>query len=147
MASAAHSVHSAAWERARDAAYAAAVEEAKPHFHKCKRCGQWVDDDCWNAERGLCKNCAPDLQEEYSAVQVEASVMKAREKAYTDVEVQADFKQTVVGACPNCGAKLTGGKFCPECGKPVMAKKFCSECGKEVPAGVKFCPECGAKQA
>ena len=145
-ANAAHSVHSAAWEKARDAAYATAVEEAKPNFKKCKRCGKWVDDDCWNPQRGLCKDCAPDLQEEYSSVQVEASVQRAREKAYNEVEVQADFKQTVAGTCPNCGAKLTGGKFCPECGKPVAAKKFCTECGKEIAPGVKFCPECGAKQ-
>jgi membrane protease subunit (stomatin/prohibitin family) len=145
-ANAVHSVHSAAWERARDAAYVTAVEEAKPHFKKCKRCGKWVDDDCWNPQRGLCKDCAPDLQEEYSSVQVEASVQRAREKAYNEVEVQADFKQTVVGTCPHCGAKLTGGKFCPECGKPVVSKKYCTECGKEVAAGAKFCPECGAKQ-
>jgi len=79
-------------------------------------------------------------------VQVEQSVVRAREKAYNEVEVQADFKQTIVGTCANCGAQLTGGKFCPSCGKPVVSKKFCTECGKEVPAGVKFCPECGAKQ-
>jgi hypothetical protein len=146
VANAARSVHSAAWEQARDQAYTRAVEEARPHFHKCKRCGKWVDDDCWNAPRGLCKECAPDLQEEYTAVQIEQSVVRAREKAYNEVDVQADFKQTVVGTCPKCGAQLTGGKFCPECGKPVVSKKFCTECGKEVPAGVKFCPECGAKQ-
>jgi len=139
---------SASWEKAHDTAFAAAVEQARPHFQKCKRCGKFVDADCWNDTQTLCKGCAPDLEEEFAAAQSEATVQKAREVAYANVEVSAEkFKQTIVAACPNCGAKLTGGKFCPECGKPVAAKKFCTECGKEIPAGVKFCPECGAVQS
>ena len=146
-ANAANSVKSAAWEREHDAAFSHAVEEAKPHFHKCKRCGHWVDDDCWNVERSLCKTCAPDLEEEYSVEQVQAAIRDGREKADTVNYVNDDkFTQTVVAACPHCGAKLTGGKFCGECGKPVAQKKFCVECGKEIQVGVKFCPECGAKQ-
>ena len=144
----AHRAKSASWEKAHDTAFAAAVEVARPNFQKCKRCGNLVDADCWNAGRMLCKSCAPDLEEEFSAAQVQATVQKAHEVAYTAVEVNPDqFKQTIVAACPHCGAKLTGGKFCPECGKPVAAKKFCTECGKEIAAGVKFCPECGASQS
>jgi len=56
------------------------------------------------------------------------------------------FERKVVGTCPSCGAKLTGGKFCPECGKPVSAEKHCTECGDKMPAAAKFCPSCGAKQ-
>jgi predicted amidophosphoribosyltransferase len=56
------------------------------------------------------------------------------------------FENKVVGTCPNCGAKLTGGKFCPECGKPVASEKHCTECGEKMPAAAKFCPSCGAKQ-
>jgi len=139
---------SAGWEKAHDTAFATAVEEARPNFKKCKRCGKWVDGDCWNNERVLCKDCAPDLEEELSVVQTEAIVNKARETAYANVEVDAEkFKQTIVAGCPHCGAKVTGGKFCPECGKPLAAKKFCTECGKEIQAGIKFCPECGAAQA
>jgi len=146
-ANAAHSVHSAAWEKAHDAAFARAVEEAQPHFHKCKRCGKWVDDDCWNAERVLCKDCAPDLQEEYSSIQVQAAINDAREKAESVDYVSADqFKQTIVSACPHCGASVGGGKFCPECGKPLAQEKFCSNCGAKLQAGAKFCPECGKKQ-
>jgi hypothetical protein len=146
-ASAAHNVHSAAWEKAHDAAFARAVEEARPHFHKCKRCGSWVDDDCWNPERTLCKGCAPDLEEEFSNIQVQAAINDAREKAETVDYVNADrFKQTIVAACPHCGAKVGGGKFCPECGKPLAAEKFCVNCGGKLKADAKFCPECGAKQ-
>ncbi len=148
-ANVARGAHSAAWEQAHDKAFAAAVEAARPHFKKCKRCGQWVDGDCWNGPRGLCKSCAPDLEEEYSAAQVQAAIRDAHEKADQVDYVSAErFKQTVAGACPHCGAASTGGKFCGECGKPLAgAKKFCTECGKEIEAGIKFCPECGAKQA
>src|SRR5262245_58006052 len=80
-ASAARNVRSAAWEKAHDHAFAASIEEAKPHFHKCKRYGHWVDGDCWNTERNLCKDCAPDLQEEMSSIQVGAAINDARTKA------------------------------------------------------------------
>ena len=147
VASAGHSVKSAAWEKAHDAAFVKAVEEAQPHFHKCKRCGHWVDDDCWNPGKMLCKDCAPDLEEEFANIQTEVTIQQAREKAAGVDMVSADrFKQNIVAACPHCGAKLTGGKFCPECGKPVSQDKHCTNCGAVVKAGAKFCAECGTQQ-
>ena len=146
-ANAARNVRSAAWEKAHDNAFAISVEEAKPHFHKCKRCGHWVDDDCWNAQRSLCRDCAPILEEEYSAIQVQAAIQDAREKADAVDYVSADkFKQAIVGTCPHCGANVNGGKFCPECGKPLAAEKFCKNCGAKIEASAKFCAECGTKQ-
>lgn len=146
-ANAARNVRSAGWEKAHDNAFAEAVEEAKPHFHKCKRSGHWVDDDCWNFERNLCKECAPDLQEEMSSIQMQAAVTDAREKANKVDYVSADqFKQDIVTVCPHCGAKASGGKFCQECGKPLAAEKLCKNCGAKMEAGAKFCAECGTKQ-
>ena len=127
-ANVARGVRSAGWEKAHDNAFDEAVEEAKPHFHKCKRCGKWVDDDCWNNQRSLCKDCAPDMQEEMSSIQAEAAITDAREK------------------CPHCGAKAGSGKFCQECGKPLAAEKFCKNCGAKMEADAKFCAECGTKQ-
>jgi uncharacterized OB-fold protein len=141
-------VKSAGWEKAHDTAFQKAIEEAQPHFHKCKRCGHWVDDDCWNTPRNLCKDCAPDLQEEYSSIQTQAAIQDAQEKASTVDYVSADtFKQEIVASCPNCGAAVKpGAKFCPECGQPLAAKRFCTNCGAEMEAAAKFCPECGTKQ-
>jgi hypothetical protein len=58
----------AEWMRAgvrgstRDKALAWAVEEMKPFFHQCHRCGQWVCEQvCWNGQRGLCTTCAQRL--------------------------------------------------------------------------------------
>ncbi len=147
VSSAAHTVKSAGWQKAHDDAFVRAVQEAQPHFHKCKRCGHWVDDDCWNNERTLCKDCAPDLQEEMSSIQVQAAMRDAQEKADTVDYVTADkFKQTIVAACPHCGAKVGGGKFCPECGKPLSAEKLCKNCGSKLQADAKFCPDCGTQQ-
>ena len=147
VSSAAHTVKSAGWQKAHDDAFVRAVQEAQPHFHKCKRCGHWVDDDCWNTERNLCKDCAPDLQEEYSSIQVQAAINDAREKAETVDYVSADkFKQTIIASCPHCGAKVGSGKFCPECGKPLAAEKLCKKCGAKMEAGAKFCGECGTAQ-
>jgi len=114
-------VHSAAWEKAHDAAFAVAVEEAKPHFIQCRRCTQWVCRElCWNTERGLCKECAPEVEAEYAAAQVEAEIEQGREAIreteYLSAEEKKRLKKAVMAACPQCGAQVSGGKFCPECG-------------------------------
>ena len=84
-----------------------------------------MDEDCWNSERGLCKDCAPDLEEEYSVAQAQAAVDDAHEKAGQVDYVTADkFKETIVATCPHCGAKAGGGKFCEECGQPLAAAKL-----------------------
>lgn len=142
-------IHSAAWEKAHDDAFEAAVQEARPNFLQCRRCGQWVCKEiCWNPQRGLCKECTPDLQAEYAVAQAEAAIQEAREEAREVDYVSKDtFKKTIVATCPQCGADLPGQtKFCPECGAPLKVEKFCTECGSEIPAGAKFCPECGASQ-
>lgn len=151
VASVSDRVHSAAWERAHDAAFAEAVEKVKPHFRQCPRCNSWVCvARCWNETRGLCKECAPDLAVEMSAMQAEAAIEKAREVAHAAAseEVTAEaFDKVIRAVCPQCGAPVSSGKFCAECGAPLTAEKFCAECGKKIPAGAKFCPECGAPQA
>ncbi len=148
VADAGHRVHSAAWEKQHDQEFQKAVEEIKPYFKQCKRCAKWVDDGCWNPQRGLCLDCAPDLEAEYSAAQTEAAVQQARQVAQEATYVTKDkFDKTVVGACPNCGASIApNAKFCGECGQPIKREKFCTECGAKMEGSPKFCPECGAKQ-
>src|SRR5712691_3186458 len=52
-------------ELGRDKALAKAVDEMKPYFKQCHRCGQWVCGQiCWNDQRGLCTTCAPKLDQE-----------------------------------------------------------------------------------
>lgn len=138
-------------ERAREAAYLEAVEQIRPHFKQCPRCQSWVCiKTCWNDRRGLCKNCAPDLQVEMSAMQSERAVEKAREASAADEEdeklVTSSWKEKKTASCPSCGAPLaTGVKFCPECGSKINIEKHCTECGAKLPPGAKFCGECGHK--
>ena len=143
-------IHSAAWEKAHDKAFAEAVEEVKPNFSQCPRCTQWVcRESCWKYERGLCKDCTPDVTTEYAAAQVEAEIEQGQEiiRQTEYVTGREQLKTAVRAACPSCGAAVSGGKFCPQCGAPLTVDKFCTECGGKISTTAKFCPECGAKQA
>jgi hypothetical protein len=132
---------------AHDAALKAAVEEIRPLFTQCKRCGQWVCREvCWNAERGLCTNCAPMVQREVSALQASITVEQAGAKL-REQDLTAGLNLTAAAAvlCPKCGAESDGGKFCSECGAPMRPEDECPRCGTKFKPGAKFCPECGGK--
>ncbi len=50
-------------EQAREQALMEAMQELRPQFKQCPKCQSWVCvKSCWNEKRGLCKNCAPDLE-------------------------------------------------------------------------------------
>jgi hypothetical protein len=140
----------AGWSRARDGAFAEAVESAQRHFHRCARCHNHVCDTCWNAGKGLCLGCAPDVQAEIEAARVQGEIYGAGEKAVNEgiqrgkqMDVKAD-RQLV---CTECGAMTKGAKFCPECGVKLAVAGQCPACSAAIEPGVKFCPECGERQA
>ncbi len=138
--------------KAHDDALMRAVEEGKKYFKQCSRCGKWVCPDvCWNAERSLCENCAPDETEELAAAQAQATSEQIHAKAReTNFVKEVDMTRKATAAlqtCGNCGAQTKGGKFCPECGAPLPAKYDCSSCGAQNEAAVQFCPECGNKMS
>jgi hypothetical protein len=64
-------------------------------------------ESCWNQERGLCKECAPDVASEYAAAQVDAEIEQGREIIrQTDYVTDKErFKTAIRAACPSCGAK------------------------------------------
>jgi hypothetical protein len=135
---------------AHDSALKSAVEEIRPLFKQCTRCGRWVCGPvCFNEKMGLCEHCAPDMDEEIAAAQAEAARNQAFEKAQqVDWMKGRDLGQVTGMGCKSCGAKLAGGaKFCPECGTPTAMKKSCGGCGVEVQGSPRFCPECGQKFA
>lgn len=147
----ANRVHNAAWERSHDKHFRAAAEEARPHFAQCPRCSSWVcRDRCWNEQRGLCKNCAPDLGVEMSAAQSARSVEEVwahAKMADQDKPLGAETWQgTIRATCPKCEATLPPNvKFCPECGTALQTDSFCTECGGKLSPGAKFCASCGTK--
>ena len=47
----------------RDKALAKAVDEMKPYFHQCHRCGQWVCEQvCWNDAAGPVRDVRPQAR-------------------------------------------------------------------------------------
>jgi len=134
--------------KARDDAFNAAVNELKPLFNQCQRCGIWICKEvCWNQEVGMCVNCAPKKEGEIEFAKSEAFVQQVREKAMaTDFVSDVNLQQKRVVTCPSCGTNTGGAKFCPNCGyNLVPQEQFCTECGSKVPSGAKFCPSCGKK--
>jgi len=144
---------SAAWEKAHDSAFTAAMEELKPDFVQCPRCTTWVcRKSCWNASKGLCKSCAPDLTVEMAAAQAvktQEKIWEAATASDNDVATISDeksWKEGIHAGCPACGAPLPAKvKFCPECGAKIETKSLCRECKAELQPGAKFCAECGTK--
>ena len=128
-----------------DAALKKAVEEIRPIFKQCSRCGKSVCEPvCWNKKAGLCETCAPDLDEEISAAQAQSARNQVIEKTQSMNFIgQRDLAQVTALNCPKCQAKTQGGKFCPECGSVVSAKRKCGHCGADAEGSPKFCPECG----
>ena len=151
---ASYEIQRATGGKAHDDALAKAVAECKTYFKQCTRCGKWVCPDvCWNGDAGLCENCAPDLKEEMASGRAQAMADAARNQLQTkaqntdyvaDVDMKGAAPKATV-ACPQCGAKTTGGKFCPDCGATLAAKTTCAGCGHVMDGKPKFCPECGAK--
>lgn len=163
---AAYEVQRAVGGKLHDAALARAVEEARPNFRQCTRCGRWVCHQvCWNADANLCEECAPKFTEQLAANQAQAKVEAARQQLYNKAQ-QMDYVSNVdmsagsvlstptavtntqapKNTCRSCGADVGSSKFCPECGKPVAAAgpAFCPECGNKA-TGSKFCGNCGHK--
>ncbi len=134
---------------AHDHALEKAVQEAKPNFRQCLKCSRWVClATCWNGQRTLCYECAPDVETELAAAQAQAAVDQLRQKVREqDLTQGVDVTAEAAALCPSCGARAQGAKFCPECGKPLHAKSVCSRCGASVEAAARFCPECGNKLA
>lgn len=134
---------------AHDKAFQEAVEEIKVNFRQCPKCAKWAClNTCWNQKRGLCYECAPNVETELAAAQAQATVEQVREKVkQLDLTNDIDVTSEAAALCPNCGSRTQGAKFCPECGKPIRPKNECSRCGTKFEAGTKFCPECGNKVA
>ena len=98
---------------ARDEAFNKAVQEAKPHFKQCTKCGKWIcEAKCWNKKRNLCEACAPDLEEAAASIQARVAVEQLEVKARASDQTEGlDTKQSQsVGECPHCGAKAGGAE-------------------------------------
>jgi len=143
---------SASWEKEHDQAFVAAMQELRPDFIQYPRCSSWVcRKSCWNNQKGLCKQCAPDMGVEMAAAQASRTVEEVwahSKMAEEDREMlqEKSWRKGVRATCPNCNAPLANNaKFCPECGTKIDAQAKCVECGAKLAPNAKFCAECGTK--
>ena len=134
--------------KAHSDAQAQAVEEVKPQFRHCPRCGHWVCvAACWNEREGMCEACAPSVDEESASARARLTVQQI-EKKLSEQDLTKGIDVTApsrVVKCAKCGADLAAGaRFCGGCGEPVQTAKatFCAQCGTKL-SGEKFCPSCG----
>ena len=129
------------WHQEHEAAFAVAQNEAKGHFHRCPKCRQWLCENDWNEQEGLCVECAPRMNVEIASARARKMVEDIEEKA-RETQVfhgEIESKQTL---CPQCGKPSGEGKFCNNCGAPLAMLK-CEQCGAKSPVGTRFCGECG----
>src|SRR6185295_8206573 len=97
-----------------DSNFQKAIEECKPMFRQCTRCGKWVCPEvCWNHARGLCEECAPDLKEQAAHIQANVAVEQAWVQARSGDQMQGVDAATagagVGGTCRKCQATLDTG--------------------------------------
>jgi hypothetical protein len=147
---AAYEIQRAVGGKARDAALARSVEEARPRFRQCTKCGKWVCAEvCWNERAKQCEDCAPDYEEHLASNHAQAKADaardqlqdKARKQDYAgNVEMKAEQVLVSPEAITNHQAAK---KLCAQCGAEVAGKKFCAECGEAVPPSPRLCPHCG----
>jgi hypothetical protein len=133
---------------AHDSAFKEAIEEIKPLFRKCRRCGDWMcDTTCWNGNVGMCKQCAPIAEEEEAAIRAEHVRTQVENDLFLEENARMSAKAKQVAAnCAHCGEETLGKKFCPNCGEQVVVgPQHCGDCGAKWTPGAKFCGDCGAK--
>jgi hypothetical protein len=138
------------WANARDGAFQGAMRDAAGHFNRCAKCLSHVCAKCWNAQKGLCYECAPDAEVEIESQRARGEMDMAGQMAYSAGQTMGeklDVKTEKQLVCPKCNAETHGAKFCPECGEKLAVTVACTGCGVTLAPGTKFCPECGAKQA
>jgi hypothetical protein len=139
-------VRGSAWDKALQSA----VEEMRPHFSQCHRCGQWVCDQiCWNGDRGVCTGCAPKLDQEIAGMQARAQQDQLRDKIQqVDWTNGVAHSHQVTARCPSCQNDTGGGKYCQHCGTPLAAAAeadvFCAQCGTRLAPTALFCTGCGS---
>jgi hypothetical protein len=128
---------------ARDEALKKASTDLQHYFTRCPRNNLWVDETCWNEERGLCIHCAPKLASEMEATRSEVEIQQMRERMQAQTVFSGDTS-TRTTVCTNCGKPVGGEKFCSNCGTPVGLSK-CLNCGGDLAPGARFCGNCGTK--
>lgn len=90
---------SPAWHQEHEEGFKLAQNEAMGHFHKCPKCTKWVDDSCWNNEKGLCVDDAQKSTVEKAGASSSAALSpmeelkKLKELLDMGIITQREFEQ------------------------------------------------------
>lgn len=133
------------WQKEHEKAFERAQNEAKQHFHRCPSCHNYVCDQCWNEDEGLCVSCAP--RQEIAVARARADAMRRNiDTAGQSATVWQGAIESKTTICPVCGKPAGSGKFCNNCGAS-MEMKTCPKCGAKNAQTVRFCNNCGTNLA
>ncbi|UWG99146.1 zinc ribbon domain-containing protein [Dehalobacter sp. DCM] len=129
------------WQKEHEKAFELAQNEAGQHFHRCHSCHQYVCDDCFNEDEGLCVACAPRQEVYVSKARADAMKRNIDEAGESSTVWQGKIESKTT-ICSTCGKPAGNGKFCNNCGAS-MAMKICPQCGSKNAQTVRFCNNCG----
>ena len=133
------------WHKEHEKAFERASNEAKQHFHRCPNCNNYVCDQCYNEDEGLCVKCAP--RQEIYVAQARAKAMQRNiDDAGANATVWQGKIESKTTICPVCGKPAGSGKFCNNCGASMDLRE-CPKCGAKNALTVRFCNNCGTNLA
>jgi hypothetical protein len=109
LSSGARSVQDMVGGPQHDAALRKAVEEMRPLFVQCRRCGSWTCREvCFNGTANMCKQCAPIAEEEETAIRSSHVQQQVGNDLFLEENQRMSAKAKVVaGKCGECGSKTT----------------------------------------
>jgi len=113
---------------ARDEALKKASNDLMHYFQRCPRNNLWVDETCWNEERGLCVNCAPKLAVEMEAQRAQVQINQMSQAMQASTQFTGDLT-TRTTVCTNCGKPTRIAHATLETGRRV---RLCRHCGQQL---------------
>ena len=128
--------------RARQGALDRAIELAEQRYNECPACVKIVCEDCWDAQARLCESCA--VKGGQAPHDKRGRRAEADARSHDEQPPAAASERSTGLNCPNCSARIGGGRFCEECGFDMASThKTCPGCGTLCGRATRFCADCG----
>lgn len=128
------------YDEEKKKAFEKAEDWAQESLKRCKKCGNWFCEECYDTEAEMCAPCA----EEEKAEEEKRRAEEEAEKEEREREEEQRRREAKKHVCPKCHEFVPEGmRFCGICGAPMV--KVCPSCGAENEPRMNFCTECGTK--
>ena len=149
------------WHKEQADALQRSWVEVQSQFRFCPQCHRTVCLRCFDAQRNLCTNCAPDKHADAMHYQQQMDI-EAQHK-YIQENYHPSFDAAVAANAPSMPQVQQGPPMpqmiqgqqvvasaqgqsvaCPNCQHMGTPGKFCQECGTRLPMPNRACPACHA---